>query len=67
MAIDPDTLTDEQLVEAFGNACLESGRSNSGLIISASAEDDWKHMRWWHRALLERLVQLRKAAEPHDP
>ena len=51
-------MTDDALVDAFANACLKAGQSNSGLCISAGADSDWKRMQEIRKQLKERLKQL---------
>lgn len=56
-------MNDEQLVDAFGNAALKAGQSNSGMCIDFGAETDWEKMQKLRQALKDRLKQLRKKLE----
>jgi hypothetical protein len=56
-------MNDEQLVDTFGNAALQAGKSNSGVCISASATSDWEKMQTLRQALKDRLAELRKKLE----
>jgi ABC-type branched-subunit amino acid transport system substrate-binding protein len=53
-------MNDDQLVDAFGNAALQAGKSNSGVCVSASAVLDWESMQKLRQALKDRLAELRK-------
>jgi hypothetical protein len=52
-------LGDDRLVDAFGNACLRAGQSNSGFTVNAGAAGDWEEMQRWREALKARLRRLR--------
>ncbi len=56
----PNDLTDDALVDAYGNACLRAGKSNSGICFGASADSDWKAMQDLRTAIKDRLRLLRK-------
>lgn len=51
-------MTDNELVDAFGNACLRAGKSNSGLCVDAGAESDWRRMQELRDKLKSRLREL---------
>jgi hypothetical protein len=59
-------MNDDQLVDAFGNAALQAGKSNSGVCISSSATSDWENMQKLRQALKDRLRELREIAEKHN-
>jgi hypothetical protein len=56
-------MSDDKMVDCFGNACLKAGKSNSGLCISAAAEYEWADMQKWRSALKERIKKLRADAK----
>ncbi len=51
-------MRDDVLVDAFADACLRAGRSNSGLCFSALAEADWEQMQKLRARLKARLAEL---------
>ncbi len=59
-------MTDEQLVDAFGNAALRAGKSNSGMCISAGAASDWEEMQKLRQQLKKLLAELRETARVLD-
>jgi hypothetical protein len=57
-------MSDEELIDAYGTACLQAGRSNSWRCISTTAASDWEKMQRLREVLKDRLRQL--AEQPNS-
>lgn len=58
-------LSDDLLVDTFGNAALRAGQSSSAVVINPGATTDWENMQKWRAALKDRLRQLREIERAH--
>jgi hypothetical protein len=61
-------MSDEELVDVYGEACLRAGRSNSGVCINGTAASDWEEMQKLRKILKGRLrLLLLQLAEQPNP
>lgn len=56
-------MSDEELVDRFGNTALRAGRSNSGLCIDPCASSHWELMQELRGEVKKRFQELREEIE----